>query len=133
MATIAKNALLADPRIKQLYMEYSKRMQGSGRMKGAGVWDNFVRFLKDSKIISTVGKVILPAAGGALAALGTANPLGLAAGAALGSAANNYIASQGFGRKRKMKGRGYLATPLQLGRGTSAYGSISSEYGKVKF
>lgn len=133
MATIAKNALLADPRIKQLYMEYSKKMQGAGKMKGAGAWDGFVKFLKDSKIISTVGKVLLPAGAAALAGLATANPLGLAAGAAAGSAANNWIASQGFGRRKKMKGRGYLATPLQLGRGGTAYGSISSEFGKVKF
>jgi hypothetical protein len=113
------------------------------------------KFLKQSKLASKVGQVLLPAAGGALAGLATANPLGAAAGGAAGLALNDFLKAQGYG---KMKGKGYINRLSQLGSGnntslqgytvsyngtfqpiqrgmgqTAAFGSLSSEYGKVKF
>lgn len=96
----SKAVLMKEPVIKKLYSLYSKLHQsGGGKLKGRGLWDNFNKFLKDSKIISTVGKVVLPAAGAALAGLVTANPLAAGAAGAVGSAGANWIASQGYGQK----------------------------------
>lgn len=107
---ISKAKLLSDPEIAELYEQYKDRQAGSGRgrkMKGAGIFDGFIKFLKDSKILSKVGDVLLPVGGAALAGLFTANPLGAAAGAAAGSSAAEYIRSQGFGKHTMMKGKGY--------------------------
>lgn len=108
------------------------------------------KFLKQSKIVSKVGQVLLPAAGGALGGLVTANPLGAATGVAGGTALNDFLKAQGYG---KMKGKGYSTKPLMLGSGmtygyngvyqpipktrmmgsgTGAYGMISSEFGKIQ-
>lgn len=101
---ISKNELLSDVKIAKLYDEY-KKQKGSGRMKGAGLWDGFVDFLRRSKVLSNVGGVLLPAAGGALGGLlgTTFSPVGAATGAALGTAAGKsgaeYIKSLGFGRR----------------------------------
>lgn len=135
MNSVVKSKLLSDPVIKQLFEQYQKKHQkGSGRMSGTGVWDGFVRFLKDSKIISTVGKVVLPAAGAALAGLVTANPLAAGAAGAVGSAGANWIASQGFGKKRKGKKgmRGGTVGFSQMGTGSTAFGTVSSEFGKIR-
>lgn len=104
---ISKAKLLSDPQIAMLYEQFKARQAGSGkkRMKGSGIFDGFVKFLKDSKILSKVGDVLLPVGGAALAGLFTANPLGAAAGAAAGSAGAEYLRSQGFG-KNTMKGMG---------------------------
>lgn len=169
---ISKTKLLSDPQIAQLYEQYKERQAGSGkkRMKGMGIFDGFVKFLKDSKILSKVGDVLLPVGGAALAGLFTANPLAAAAGAAAGSSASEYLKSQGFGRGKKMmmggesgastlsispagqrlgqrggaRTIGYNGIPQQVpgtrqgfgkrmkgGAGT-AYGSVSSEFGKIK-
>jgi hypothetical protein len=107
------------------------------------------KFLKQSKIASKVGQVLLPAAGGALAGLATVNPLGAAAGAAGGLAINDFLKAQGYGR---MRGKGYATKPLMLGSGMTygyngvyqpipgtmrgmggtAYGSVSSEFGRIQ-
>ena len=104
---ISKNQLLADPKIKMLYEQYMKKQKGSGKMKGAGLWDGFVDFLKSSKILSNVGGVLLPVAAGALGGIvGTSlgGPAGTATGAAAGAAAGksgaDYIKSLGFGKMR---------------------------------
>lgn len=105
---ISKNELLSDVRIAKLYDEYKKKQSGSGRMRGGSLWDGFVKFLKDSKLLSNVSGVLLPAAGGALGGtLGTAfSPVGTATGTALGAAAGksaaDWIKSQGFGRRKIM-------------------------------
>ena len=159
---ISKTTLLSDPEIKMLYEQYKDRQAGSGKrkMKGAGLWDGFVKFLKDSKILSKVGDVLLPVAGGLAAGLFTANPLGAAAGAAAGSSASEYLKSQGFGRKYMMGGDSRLViSPAgrqlgsgmtyayngvytnipnmrgygkMMGKGGMQYGSISSDFGKIK-
>jgi hypothetical protein len=123
--------------------------------KVKGAIGNVDKFLKQSKIVSKVGQVLLPAAGSALAGLVTANPLAVPAGAAGGLAVNDFLKAQGYG---KMKGRGYINRLSQLGSGnntslqgytvsyngtfqpiqkgmgqTSAFGSLSSEYGRVRF
>ena len=54
---ISKNELLSDPKIKLLYQQYMKQ-KGKGKMKGAGLFDGFVQFLKDSKILSTVNGAV---------------------------------------------------------------------------
>lgn len=157
---ISKTKLLSDPEIARLYEQYKMKQAGSGRgrkMKGAGLWDGFVNFLKSSKILSKVGDVLLPVAGGLAAGLFTANPLGAAAGAAAGSSASEYLKSQGFGYKYMMGGdsrlvinpagqrlgqRGsgmtyayngvYTKIPRMKGSGGMQYGSISSDFGKIK-
>lgn len=105
---ISKTQLLSDPKIKMLYAQYT-RQQGKGvkKMKGAGLWDGFVDFLKSSKILSNVGGVLLPVATGALGGLlGTTlgGPAGTALGATTGAAAGksgaDYIKSLGFGKMR---------------------------------
>lgn len=97
---ISKNELLSDPKIKLLYQQYMKQ-KGKGKMKGAGLFDGFVQFLKDSKILSTVGNVVLPVAGAALGGLVSANPLVATAAGAAGLSANNWLKSQGFGSKMR--------------------------------
>jgi hypothetical protein len=99
MEKVSKSLILNDPKIKLLYDLY-KKQKGNGRMKGAGLFDGFVKFLKDSKILSTVGKVALPVAGSALAGLVTANPLVATAAGAAGLSAAEWLKSQGFGRMR---------------------------------
>jgi hypothetical protein len=109
---ISKKQLLDDPKIKMLYEQYMKKQSGKGKLKGMGLWDGFVDFLKSSKILSNVGGVLLPVAAGALGGLvGTSlgGPAGTATGAAAGAAAGksgaDYIKSLGFGKmKMKMMG-----------------------------
>ena len=97
---ISKTELLSDPKIKLLYQQYMKQ-KGKGKMRGSGLFDGFVQFLKDSKILSTVGNVVLPVAGAALAGLVSANPLVGAAAGAAGVSANQWLKSQGFGSKMR--------------------------------
>lgn len=110
---ISKQDLLSDSKIRMMYEEYMKKQSGKGKMKGAGLWDGFVKFLKDTKVLSNVGGVLLPLGGAALGGtLGTAfSPIGTATGTALGTAtgksASEWIKSQGFGRRSKMNGGGY--------------------------
>lgn len=176
---ISKSELLSDPKIKLLYQQYMKQQgKGKGKMKGSGLFDSFVQYLKDSKILSTVGNVILPVAGAALGGLVSANPLVATAAGAAGVSANQWLKSQGFGLKKirggdsrlvinpqgtrlgergpkKLKGgcgcgilKGgsmtYSTTGVysqipgtksgtQYGSGMTAFNSISSEFGKVKF
>ena len=164
---ISKATLLSDPEIAMLYEQYKDRQAGSGKrkMKGAGIFDGFIKFLKDSKILSKVGDVLLPVAGGLAAGLFTANPLGAAAGAAAGSSASEYLKSQGFGHGRMHGGASTLVInpPGQrlgqrggartiayngmfqqvpgtqrgfgkrmIGMGGTEYGSVSSEFGKIR-
>lgn len=162
---ISKTKLLSDPQIKLLYEQYMmKNQSGSGKMKGMGIFDGFIKFLKDSKILSKVGDVLLPVAGAALGGLFTANPLGLAAGAAAGSSASEFLKSKGFGHcgcrggdstlvinpaGQRLGQRGgaktisYNGTIQQVpgtkqgfgrmkGMGGAQFGSISSEFGKIK-
>jgi hypothetical protein len=149
-------------------------------MKGMGLFDNFVEFLKSSKLLSNVGGVLLPVAAGALGGLvGTSlgGPAGTATGAAAGAAAGksgaDYIKSLGFGKMRggdsrlvispmgtrlgqkgmKMKGKGrcmcggamgysingtYSQIPgtkpgTQIGTGSLAFNTVSSDFGNVRF
>jgi len=108
---ISKKQLLDDPKIKMLYEQYMKKQSGKGKLKGMGLWDNFVDFLKSSKILSNVAGVLLPVGVGALGGLvGTSlgGPAGTVTGAAAGSAVGksgaDYIKSLGFGKKMKMMG-----------------------------
>lgn len=100
--------ILDDPRIKQMYEQFVKTQGGKGKMKGMGVWDSFVDFLKRSKVISNVGGVLLPAAGGVLGGtVGTAlggpagTALGTTAGTVAGKSAADYIRSLGFGKRMR--------------------------------
>jgi len=94
---ISKTQLLSDPKIKLLYEQYMKQ-KGKGKMRGGSLFDGFVQFLKDSKILSTVGNVVLPVAGAALGGLVSANPLVATAAGAAGLSANQWLKSQGFGK-----------------------------------
>jgi len=179
---ISKKQLLDDPKIKMLYEQYVKKQSGKGKMKGMGLFDGFVDFLKQSKILSNVGGVLLPVAAGALGGLvGTSlgGPAGTATGAAAGAAAGksgaDYIKSLGFGKRKmmggdsrltispmgtrlgqkgmKMKGKGhcmcggavtygingvYQQVPgtkpgTQIGTGSLAFNTVSSDFGNVRF
>ena len=183
---ISKKQLLDDPKIKMLYEQYMKKQSGKGKMKGMGLWDGFVDFLKSSKILSNVGGVLLPVAAGAIGGLvGTSlgGPAGTATGAAAGAAAGksgaDYIKSLGFGKvgrggmsnlsispqggrlgekimKTKIKGKGrcmcggavtfgyngiYQQIPntppgiaiSQKGGQTSAFNTVASQFGNVKY
>jgi len=168
---ISKNELLSDVRIAKLYDEYKKKQSGSGRMRGGSLWEGFVKFLKDSKVLSNVSGVLLPLGGAALGGtLGTTfSPIGTATGTALGTAAGKsaaeWIKSQGFGRRsmrgnggmsnlaispvsqrlgqKGMKGKGItfglngviqtIPGTKQNGKGVTAYNTVSSSFGNVKF
>lgn len=103
----SKSMLLKDPKIKKMFEEF-KKQQGKGkRMKGAGLWEDFLDVLKKSKVISNVGGVLVPLATGALGGtIGTAlggpagTVTGSAAGAAAGKSAIDYLKSLGYGRMR---------------------------------
>jgi hypothetical protein len=174
---ISKTQLLSDPKIKLLYEQYMKQ-KGKGKLKGMGLFDGFVQFLKDSKILSTVGNVVLPVAGAALGGLVSANPLVATAAGAAGLSANQWLKSQGFGKrkpmmrggdsrlainvdgtrlgqkgtkKKKMRGGAvtygingvYQQVPgtlpgtaigisKQKGMGTTAFNTVSSQFGNIK-
>lgn len=183
---ISKSDLLSDPKIKALYEQYMKKQSGKGKMKGLGIFDGFVDFLKSSKILSNVGGVLLPVAAGALGGLvGTSlgGPAGTVTGTAVGAAAGksgaDYIKSLGFGKRKMMGGDSRLvinppgtrlgqkrgmkggcgcgqiggaitisyngqiqqvpktpagtATGIQKGGQTSAFNTIASQFGNVKF
>jgi len=183
---ISKNQLLSDPKIKMLYEQYMKKQSGKGKMKGMGLWDGFVDFLKSSKILSNVSGVLLPVGVGALGGLlGTSlgGPAGTATGAAAGAAAGksgaDYIKSLGFGKRKMMGGDSRLTispmgtrlgqkgmkkmkggcgcgmkggamtysingtyaqipgtapgTAIQKGGQTSAFNTIASQFGNVRF
>lgn len=103
----SKSMLLKDPKIKKMFEEF-KKQQGKGkRMRGAGLWEDFLDVLKKSKVISNVGGVLVPLATGALGGtIGTAlggpagTVTGSAAGAAAGKSAIDYLKSLGYGRMR---------------------------------
>jgi hypothetical protein len=125
MSKLTKTQLLSNPEIAQLYQQYMMKQAGSGRgrkIKGAGIFDGFVKFLKDSKILSKVGDVLLPALGGLTAGLLTANPLGIAAGAAAGSAGSEFLKSKGFGH---VKGHGHMKGHMKGGLSGASTLSIS--------
>jgi hypothetical protein len=181
---ISKTELLSDPKIKLLYQQYMKQQGKGKKMKGAGLFDSFVQFLKDSKILSNVSGVLLPVAGATLGGiLGTTlspagTALGTATGTAIGKSGSDYIKSLGFGLKKmrggdsrlvinpqgtrlgqrgpkKLKGgcgcgmmKGgamtYSTTGVyshvpgtksgtQYGSGMTAFNSVASQFGKVKF
>jgi hypothetical protein len=112
-------------------------------MRGRGILEDVNKFLKQSKLLSNVGQVVLPVAGGALAGLLTANPIAAAAGGAVGASANQFLKSQGYGYSTRplMLGSGmtyayngtYQRIPnTQMGSGGSAYGMVSSEFGRIQ-
>lgn len=159
---VSKNKLLSDPNINMLYQQFIKKQKGMGKMKGAGLWDSFVGFLKDSKILSKVGDVLLPVGGALLGGLLSGNPLAAGVGAAAGSSASEFLKSKGFGKMRGgdsrlvinpagqrlgQRGSGmtysyngvYTQIPKMAGSGKKMmgcggvqYGSISSDFGKIK-
>jgi hypothetical protein len=118
-------------------MKHKKRI-----MKGDGIFDNINNFLKSSKLISSIGSVALPALGGLASGIFTANPIVAGVGTAAGSSLNEYIKSQGYGRKRggavyvkgqvplhKMSGAGIKRSHHG---GNSVFNNVQSSYGKIK-
>ena len=118
-------------------------MKHRKKMKGNGIFDNINDYLKKSRLISSVGASVLPALGGLASGFITANPLGSAIGASVGSSLNEYIKSQGYG---KMKGgavyeKGQVPLHKFSGAGksyrhhkggNSVYNNVQSSYGKIK-
>ena len=110
------------------------------RIKGDGIFDGINDFLKKSRLISSVGAVALPALGGLASGIFTANPIVAGVGTAAGSSLNEYIKSQGYGRKRGgavyVKGQVPLHKMSGAGRrhhgGNSVFNNVQSSYGKIK-
>ena len=120
-------------------MKHKKRM-----MKGDGIFDNINDYLKKSRLISSVGASVLPALGGLASGFITANPLGSAIGASVGSSLNEYIKSQGYGKIKggavyekgqiplhKLSGAGRKSCYCHKG-GNSVFNNVQSSYGKIK-
>jgi len=87
--------------------------KGAGlRYSGEGFLENTNKFLKDSKLISNVGSVVLPLATGALGTAISVNPVSGLVGAAAGKSVNEFIKSQGYGKGKKpgLKKRTQFAT-----------------------
>lgn len=97
--TLTKQEVLADPKIKEALKTWSIQQGGGARrMTGSGWWDDFILWMKDNKIISTVSKI-----GSAIAGAVGFVPLSVALGAvATGSSAYGYGK-----RPRKMIGGQY--------------------------
>jgi hypothetical protein len=92
--TVKKSAKAMSKR-KALPRKHTRRIN---YQEGAGFWSEVDKNLKKSKILSKVGKVVLPAAG---SAIGTyfGPGLGTAAGAAVGDAGAEWLKSSGYGKK----------------------------------
>jgi hypothetical protein len=134
---LTKQEVLADPKIKQALQTWAIQQGGNGRrMRGAGWWDDFVGWLKDNKVISTVSKI-----GSAIAGAVGFVPLSAALGAvATGSSAYGYGRKMGgmysyadaqavaraITRPRMRGGNVNMATPV-------AYNNASSSLANVKF
>jgi len=128
----SKSMLLKDPKIKKMFEEF-KKQQGKGkRMRGAGLWEDFLEVLKKTKVISNVGSVVVPLATGALgSSIGTflGGPAGAVTGASVGAAAGksaiDYVKSLGYGRMRGGDSRLVINPPgTRLGqRGTKIKGN----------
>ncbi len=138
----SKSMLLKDPKIKKMFEEF-KKQQGKGkRMKGAGLWEDFLDVLKKSKVISNVGGVVVPLATGALgSSIGTflGGPAGTVTGASLGAAAGksaiDYVKSLGYGRMRGGDSRLVINVPgTRLGqRGTKIKGGRKFKGGALTY
>lgn len=141
-----KTALLKLPGFKEIQKQYAKekKMVGMGmRIKGRGFWEDveawFVqadkdvtKFVKDTKIISNVASVALPAVYALGASLLTANPIaGVAAGVA-GKSSADYIRSQGYGVFHRMPDGTMMKGKKHTGMGLvrQSNGSIVNQKGR---
>ena len=98
-------------------MEY----KGHGPQSGMGFADDFNNFLKQSHLVSNLGNVALPALGGLVGSFASPG-IGTALGAAAGSAGNEWIKSQGYGKYSKIRGEGYNGgVPIPINRGSSKF------------
>jgi hypothetical protein len=68
---------------------------------GKGLFDDINKLLKQTKIISKAGEVLLPLGGSAIGSALGGPGIGTAAGGIAGSAANEWIKSQGYGKRSK--------------------------------
>jgi hypothetical protein len=104
-AAAAKAARARKPRI------HTRR---TNHLEGAGFWGDVNKHLKRSKILSKVGKVVLPLAG---ASAGTAlgGPgTGTAVGAAIGSAGEEWLKKSGYGLRRSGAGLSMAGAGLSM-------------------
>lgn len=84
------------------------------RTKGKGIFQDIDSFLKKTHLLSNIGSVLLPIAGGALGTFVAGGPgVGSAVGVAAGNSAVQGLKSLGYGRK---KGKG-VAQDLQSALG----------------
>jgi hypothetical protein len=117
-------------------------MRKMKHMKGNGIFEDIDSFLKKSKILSNVGKVLLPIGGGLLGTAITANPAGTAVGTALGASGAEFLKAQGYGKMMRGCGKQFSrtgvitnnpATMMGSGGNQTRFNTVASEYGKVKF
>lgn len=151
------------PKKKPVKKRARRRGRVVRRMEGDGILSGIDDFLKRTKIISSVGGVVLPtvgAAGGTAigAAAGTAELpvvgtvsgaiVGEVVGQAAGTAANEWIKSYGYGQKggavysrgkvpihRPLVGAGRSIRPVggRMKGGSSVYNNVVSRGAKIKF
>ena len=114
--TLTKEEVLSDPRIKQALEMYVSQGGAKVRQMGGGWWNDFTKFLKDNKVISTGTKV----------ASAIANATGyLPLGVAL-SGISSVSSALGYGKRRPMKGGNLSASLI-------AFPSVSSAIPYLKF
>ena len=135
---------------KESTMPRRNKRKGNGIQRGGNLWDDIRsgakvadKWLRDNKVISKLADVVDWVPG--------VNIPGTDVGLAGAIRATTKIT--GYGKKKKMRGRGYVGgRPLKLGgnsgyvdsqfglpRGgpgvnkTAVYGTVSSEFGKARF
>lgn len=106
---LTKQEVLADPKIAQALREYASQGGSKMRQRGAGWWNDFVGWLKENKIISTVSKI-----GSAIAGAVGFIPLSAALGSvATGTSAYGY-GKMKVSRPRRMIGGALPSTNIAM-------------------
>ena len=109
------------PKIAEALQQYaSEKQMGSGRMMGGGWWDDFVSWLKDNKVISSISKL-----GATVATAFGAIPL-----AAALSAVSAGSSTLGYGYVNTISKIGTKKTK-GMGRKVMGMGAIYSQNGML--
>jgi len=118
--TLTKQEVLQDPKIKEALKTWAIQQGGKGRrMTGSGWWSDFVGWLKDNKVISTVSKI-----GSAIAGAVGFVPLSVALGG-VSTTAGALGYGRGIYEDAQLVARGIVGRPAMRVRGR---GSTSVAY-----
>lgn len=119
------------PKVAEALQQFvAERQTGSGRMMGGGWWDDFVNWLKENKVISTVSKIgsVIAGAVGALPVAAALSAVS-AGSSTLGYGYVNNLSKVGVRRpKPMMNGKGVVTDFVKkhklVSRGLSAVASV---------